>query len=328
MLRYGRVKTEDYDSVESFIESNLELFGEFHLSSSIAQTRVVKHVSRQVLKQLQEGAGFCLRSKSALKALGTISRSEWDSKILDKNVGKLALYILFSENETKSFLKKILMEAKRMGFDVLFTRVDAKQKGLLRLMLPNGATLSDILLTFIKKIDKKEPPQKESPVSTLNIIFEEARSADEEKLREITTSAYEHSHYFNDRNIPLEEAENVYLEWISNSVKGFADYVIVARLKDEIVGYITLRKKKLDDTKIGVIDLIAVDKNYRGQGIGKMLVIRGIEKIGDEIDNLCASTQVSNMPALRLYQSLGFKPVTSEVTFHIWLEATNQRPDY
>ena len=322
MLTYERVGIEDEDAIEVFVKENIrKIASQFYYNPLISEKAIIRHKLKEVREKLQSGAGFCSRNKSTLKALGIINHSKWDSEILGKRVGKLTLYLLSLRNETKPFLQKSYLEAKKMKVDVLFTRINMEQRDALQAMLAEGAILSDVLLTFYKNFYKEELLQKASLLDKSDIIFEEGKTAREAELRKITASAYKHSHYFNDPKIPLEKAEAIYQEWISNSLAGFADYVIIARLHEEIVGYITLRIKNLDEKAVGIIDLIAVKENYRGRGIGKMLVIEGIKKICNKIDTLYVSTQISNIPALRLYEGLGFKGILSEATLHIWLRA-------
>lgn len=321
MLRYERVRTEDNDAIEVFVRDNLKKFArQLYYNPLINEKTIVKYQLNEVMEKLQQGVGFCVRSKSDLIALGIITPSEWDSHILGKKIGKLTLYISSLGNKTKPFLKKCFLEAEKTKVDAVFTRISMEEKDVLQLMLAEGAILGDLLLTFYKNLHKEDVLQKVSLVNKSDITFEEGKVTHEPCLRKITTSAYRYSHYFNDPNIPLKKAEAIYQEWISNSLKGYADYVIVARLKEKVVGYITIRIRNLDEKAIGVIDLIAVDENYRGQGIGKMLVWKGIEKVFNRVDSLYVSTQVSNIAALQLYQGLGFKAVLSEATLHIWLE--------
>lgn len=60
-------------------------------------------------------------------------------------------------------------------------------------------------------------------------------------------------------------------------------------------------------TKRGYIAMLAVDKDYRKQRIGSTLVRRAItEMIAGGADEVVLETEVTNKPALRLYEQLGF----------------------
>ncbi|XP_044749023.1 N-alpha-acetyltransferase 30-like [Coccinella septempunctata] len=59
--------------------------------------------------------------------------------------------------------------------------------------------------------------------------------------------------------------------------------------------------------KRGYIAMLAVDKDYRKKGIGSTLVKKAIQEmiIGDA-DEVVLETEVTNQPALQLYEALGF----------------------
>ena len=83
---------------------------------------------------------------------------------------------------------------------------------------------------------------------------------------------------------------------------------LVARAGDKVVGYGTYGAfRKASGYKITVEHSLHVDKNYRGQGIGKKilqeLIIRA--KIGG-IENLVAAVDAENVTSVRLHQKFGF----------------------
>lgn len=57
----------------------------------------------------------------------------------------------------------------------------------------------------------------------------------------------------------------------------------------------------------GYIAMLAVDENYRKRGIGSTLVRRAIqEMIAGNADEVVLETEITNKPALQLYEALGF----------------------
>lgn len=60
-------------------------------------------------------------------------------------------------------------------------------------------------------------------------------------------------------------------------------------------------------TKRGYIAMLAVDVNFRKRKIGSNLVRRAIQAmIEDDADEVVLETEITNEPALRLYENLGF----------------------
>ncbi|XP_015789896.1 N-alpha-acetyltransferase 30 [Tetranychus urticae] len=82
----------------------------------------------------------------------------------------------------------------------------------------------------------------------------------------------------------------------------------LAVLKDKVVGAIVckldLHKKSV---RRGYIAMLAVDENYRNRRIGSGLVSLAIEAMSlDEADEVVLETEITNKPALNLYENLGF----------------------
>ena len=57
----------------------------------------------------------------------------------------------------------------------------------------------------------------------------------------------------------------------------------------------------------GYIAMLAVDSNYRKRSIGSTLVKKAIEAmVEDDADEVVLETEITNKPALKLYENLGF----------------------
>ena len=78
---------------------------------------------------------------------------------------------------------------------------------------------------------------------------------------------------------------------------------LVAVDGEQVVGYVG------SQTVLGETDMmnLAVDPAYRKQGIGKTLVTKLIELLkGEKVHCLTLEVRVSNVPAISLYEKMGF----------------------
>ena len=65
-----------------------------------------------------------------------------------------------------------------------------------------------------------------------------------------------------------------------------------------------------------LIDLIAVDRSHRGEGVGPDLILAGEALCGEGYSQYRVVTQASNVASVRLYEKLGFRLVSSTYVLH------------
>ncbi|QIM63807.1 hypothetical protein A1D29_11200 [Pasteurellaceae bacterium Orientalotternb1] len=103
----------------------------------------------------------------------------------------------------------------------------------------------------------------------------------------------------------FSQAENqrFYAKWIENAVNGeFDDLCLIAEQNGKLQGTISLRFNG-NTAKIG---LLAVVPEFQRQGIAKRLLSAAILHVQHHnAENLHITTQLSNIAAISLYQSLG-----------------------
>lgn len=83
----------------------------------------------------------------------------------------------------------------------------------------------------------------------------------------------------------------------------------VAEVKNTVCGYVMVTLKQTFDT----IMTIAVLNAFQGKGIGRALLTRALENLHNV--NVTLSVKQDNMPAIKLYKSLGFKIFDSDDFF-------------
>jgi len=92
---------------------------------------------------------------------------------------------------------------------------------------------------------------------------------------------------------------------------------LVAEVDSRIVGYVMTRIERGFSflrrflRKLGHVVSIAVHPNYRRRGIGSALMVEVLRRMKDlyNVDEAYLEVRVSNIPAIKLYEKLGFKIV-------------------
>ena len=124
------------------------------------------------------------------------------------------------------------------------------------------------------------------------------------------------SRFFKDLNFDRIKCEKLYEKWID---RDFVKGNVLGFFPDDgenIKGYITFTMESSDVARIG---LIAVEDQFRGQGVGSKLLIKTIamsKKLNAK--KLVVVTQATNTSALRLYEKAGFRISDTKLWFHKW----------
>lgn len=134
----------------------------------------------------------------------------------------------------------------------------------------------------------------------------------EEKLVDLAYLSGTYSRFKIDARLDNQEFEKLYNLWISIAFE--KKKLLVA---PEQAGFVTYSVEK----ELGRIGLIAVSEKDQGKGWGKKLVKAAESKTHQAgAKEMLIPTQQTNIPACKLYQSLGYTPVEKTYVYHWWKE--------
>ena len=133
-------------------------------------------------------------------------------------------------------------------------------------------------------------------------------------LREIASSAHRDTRFHADGHFDPARCDELYATWIENSVRGYADHVLVAERDNAPVGYLTLHAGRT--ARIG---LFAVHEQHRHQGVGRDLLRRAAQMVAEEgVTETSVVTAGRNIAALSLYKAEGFTTIDVALWYHRW----------
>lgn len=96
-------------------------------------------------------------------------------------------------------------------------------------------------------------------------------------------------------------------------VQKFPQHTFLAYIDGKCIGCIVsklddhLKPNALTKRKRGYIAMLAVDPNHRRLGLGRTLIAKAIEQMkAEEADEVVLETEITNIAALKLYESFGF----------------------
>jgi ribosomal protein S18 acetylase RimI-like enzyme len=172
-----------------------------------------------------------------------------------------------------------------------------------------GFRVIDVNVTF-----EREPVR--SVESDSKIIVRDVLPKDEAAILDIAESAFVYSRFHLDPFVSKELANKIKREWIANYVRGQrGERLLVAEVDGKPVGFLALLVTDGAE-KTGVIDLIGVEKNMQGRGIGKRLVDFHIQDAYQKYSRLIVGTQIANVPSMRLYTNCGYNISNSTYVLH------------
>jgi ribosomal protein S18 acetylase RimI-like enzyme len=231
---------------------------------------------------------------------------EWDSDYFGLESARVVLKGIVNEEEQD----RIIKYCKRFEF-VTITNIGNCKENNHWIGKNTNAFLTDMNIQFIKSIDR-EPDFKDKFTKIHNSYYRD------ERVINIAQSAFQYSRFFNDPALPEVQAQNIYLHWTRCAFEKADKYFVIANRNDEVTGYILFSLEK--SKSIATIELIAVDKKFRGQRVGKSLISQ-MESFAynNGIKAIRVGTQIDNANAAQFYTCCGFKYINCSSVYHLWL---------
>lgn len=145
-----------------------------------------------------------------------------------------------------------------------------------------------------------------------------ATADDVEPLRELARANHRITRFYADPNFPDERCDELYATWISRSIEGWADAVLVADVDGRPAGYVSCHALEWGWGSIG---LIGVGPDARGRGLGRELVNGAVGWARERgLERVTVVTQGRNVPALRTFEGCGFRTDEVGLSFHKWYD--------
>lgn len=230
-----------------------------------------------------------------------LERLDWDSTFFNYNVGR----IIVNENQSIN-LSEFLLDSKKYKLVYIFSKLSLHNE-------------------LFKLVDEKVVLHQELSSNSCDLPsdFFTIKSFDKlihnrQELEKLALESGIYSRFNIDKNFKSGEYNKLYLKWIALSIEEkLAFDIIIATDKNEtIVGFVTLNKKSENLVDIG---LVAVSDGFRGKGIGKSLMNYALNKSFElGYKEIQVVTQITNINAMKLYESVGFNIKEKTFVYHYW----------
>ena len=230
---------------------------------------------------------------------------EWDTEFFGHRIFRLQQKRLNEE-----LVDGVLRRCRAESVDCLYYLAEADDAESLRVAQDAGFRLVDIRATLSWTGGEASP-------GTPSTFVRAAETEDIPELERIASTVHRGTRFFADPRFS-GKAPSLYRTWISTSVRGHADFVLVAKVDGRPAGYVT---GKEGGGGVGHIGLCGVDASARGHGLGRALVEQALRWFYEHgRREVYVVTQGRNIAARRLYERCGFLTSSVELWFHRWFD--------
>ena len=195
-----------------------------------------------------------------------------------------------------------------------YTKVPTRDVGALQNATQAGFSVVDVNVTF--DWQATEQTEIEDNVSGDGLSIAVSTPDDARAIEDIAARCFTYSRFHLDPKISVGVANDIKRVWARNASAGRAAEVYVARQNGHVGGFLAVLETKSPSGSIAIIDLVGVDAKYQGKGAGRALSQMFIDRWKTRASRLRVGTQISNIPAMRLYESLGFRVTETSYVLH------------
>ncbi len=149
-----------------------------------------------------------------------------------------------------------------------------------------------------------------------DMAIEIANPGDTAAIEHVAARCFTFSRFHLDPDIGVDLANEIKRQWAGNACRGRASAVYVTRGPGGIAGFLAVLESRSDVGTDAIIDLVGVAASHQGRGAGRALSRTFIDQWRGRADRLRVGTQISNIPAMRLYESLGFRVAETAYVLH------------
>lgn len=242
---------------------------------------------------------------------------EWDSDFFGFRIARVN-----GNRLTAKRIEAILAWCEKNYIECLYFLADSDHVETVRLAERNQFRLVDVRVTLQLELSVR-PPEKRKSLREDSFI-RAVEPTDITALKKIAGESNTVSRFVSDACFSEESSRALYETWIEKSCQGYADTVLVSGFSSQsekyTAGYITCHLPTSGhEAKIG---LLGIDKKYRGQGVGRILLGSALDWFADRgVEKVNVVTQGQNIAAQRLYQSCGFMTHSLRLWYHRWFAA-------
>jgi dTDP-4-amino-4,6-dideoxy-D-galactose acyltransferase len=233
---------------------------------------------------------------------------DWDERVFGLRTARIVPTTL-----TRDRAAAILAEIRSSRAAVVHLLLESDDDVSVRVAEEHGFHLVDVRVTL--RWRASDAPLAGPPAG---LLIRRGVPEDFAALEATARTSYEKSRYYHDPRYPKDRCGELYAHWLSWSLGGGADCVLVAGREGAAAGYVTCHGKPGEGD--GSIGLVGVDAASRGAGVASALVGAAQAWFRDvPLPGAIVVTQGRNVEAQKVYERAGFRAHRVQLWYHLWL---------
>lgn len=217
-------------------------------------------------------------------------RLEWDSEHFGVAIGRV---------DGDAPLEVEIAEARAEGLACLYAFPAGDDLEAIARAVGAGGRLVDL------RLDLSGPGDASAPVGVRR-----ATDADLEDVERAAVALAAYSRFSRDARFPRDRVDEMYRIWARRLL---VEGIVV--VPESGAGGLVAASTADGEARL---DLVYVEPGVSGKGLGAALIGAALAEAG--LPRARVATQAGNVPALRLYESLGFRAWSLEAVVHLWLD--------
>ena len=202
-----------------------------------------------------------------------------------------------------------LVDCKALGVRWASLLVPVADTNMVDSAIRAGFQMVDVRVTMSTAVDGRHELTSASLV----------QAGELEQAQALVDGAFRTSRFHVDAHLDAARCNEFYRTWVRNSFTGeLADAIVASRHEDRLDAFVTVQRHP--DSKAS-LPLVAVRTDRRGLGVGTRVVADALDwSSAHGATRVDVVTQLANVAAIRLYESVGFSIDQSAVWLHRWFE--------
>jgi ribosomal protein S18 acetylase RimI-like enzyme len=231
---------------------------------------------------------------------------DWDTRLLGVPVGRLDV------TGAAASAEQIEAELAQQKLRYVSARIEADDAAAAALLEQVGFRAVDELSEMVKV----DTVSTSGAVTSLTV--RDAGEADGEAFRALAARGYV-NRLAREPNLDAARVRTLYAEWAHNDLRGRTPINLLALDGKTALGFIAVGIEK-DRPSVGFVDLVVVDPDARGRGLGEVLMLAAMRRLAERgVTTFELGVAGGNAPAVGLYRKLGFVERGRKIDYARWL---------